>query len=226
MDGWLGYLAGAAFLAGLAGGVHCAAMCGPIVACTAACAGAPGRWRRALAYNAGRILSYSAAGALAGAFGSTALALRGGVPAQAVMAALAGVAMLVLAAHLAGWTPVTRRLEAAGGAIWRRIQPYSRRLLPADTPARAFALGTLWGWLPCGMVYAAAATAIATARPAQGALVMLAFGLGTVPNLIAIAFAAGRLKRALHLRLVRSGAAAVVAGFGVVGLSFAFHAVH
>ena len=109
MSGWLGYIVSAAFLAGIAGGVHCAAMCGPIVA---ACAGArSGRgWRRAIAYNAGRILSYTLAGALAGAFGSASLALRGGTSAQSAMAIMAGAAMIVLALHLAGYTPVTRGL--------------------------------------------------------------------------------------------------------------------
>jgi hypothetical protein len=227
MSGWVGYLAAAAFLAGLAGGVHCAAMCGPIVAlCGGERRGSLRAWQRALAYNCGRIMSYAVAGALAGAFGSTALALRGGASAQVVMATLAGVTLIVLAANLAGYAPVTRRLEAMGGAIWRRVQPYSKHVLPADTLPRAFGLGTLWGWLPCGMVYAALATAVATAQPGGGALVMLAFGLGTLPNLLAIALAASRIRRALRLALVRRCAAAVVAGLGLFGLSFALHAMH
>ena len=227
MDGWLAYLAAAAFLAGLAGGVHCAAMCGPIVAaCGASRTGALREWQRALAYNSGRIVSYGLAGAIAGGFGSAALALRGGVSAQAFMALFAGTTLIVLAAHLAGCAPVTRRLEAAGGVIWRHVQPYSRHVLPADTVPRALALGALWGWLPCGMVYAALATAIATAHPAGGALVMFAFGLGTLPNLLAIAFAASRVKRLPRLTVMRRCAAAVVAGFGAFGLLFAFHAMH
>jgi sulfite exporter TauE/SafE len=223
MSGWLGYIASAAFLAGVAGGVHCAAMCGPIVA---ACAGSRGSlgWRRPLAYNAGRIVSYTLAGALAGAFGSAALTLRGGASAQTIMAALAGATMIVLAVSLAGYAPLTRTLESAGRAIWRRVQPYSRHVLPAETLPRIFSLGMLWGWLPCGMVYAVLVTAAATARPEEGALVMLAFGLGTLPNLIAIAFAAGRLKHAIHMRAVRLVAAGITAAFGVLGLSFAIHA--
>lgn len=227
MSGWVGYLAAAAFLAGLTGGVHCAAMCGPIVAlCGGERRGALRAWQRSLAYNCGRIASYVAAGGLAGAFGSTALALRGGASAQVVMAAAAGATLIVLAAHLAGYAPLTQRLEAMGGAIWRRVQPYSKHVLPANTLPRAFGLGALWGWLPCGMVYAAAATALATAHPGGGALVMLAFGLGTLPNLLALAFAASHLRRALRLAFVRRCAAAVVAGVGLFGLSFALHAMH
>ena len=227
MDGWLGYLATAAFLAGLGGGVHCAAMCGPIVAaCGVSRPGVRGRWRRTLAYNLGRILSYTAAGALAGAFGASALTLRGAVAAQTVLAALSGATLILLAAHLAGSRPVTQRLEAAGGAIWRRVQPCARHLLPANTVPRVLALGALWGWLPCGMVYAALATAVATAHPAGGALVMLAFGLGTLPNVLGIALVASRLQRTLRLAVVRLGAAAVIAGFGLIGLSAALHVMH
>ena len=223
MNGWLGYIASAALLAGLAGGVHCAAMCGPLIA---ACAGSRGTggWRSTLVYNAGRIASYTVAGALAGALGSATLALRGGLSAQTVTAALAGTAMIVLALNLAGYTPLTRRLESAGAIVWRRLQPLSKHFLPADTMPRAFALGALWGWLPCGMVYAVLVTGVATAEPREGALVMFAFGLGTLPNLLAIAFAARRVKHALRLKAVRLFAAAVTAGFGMLGLSFAIHA--
>jgi hypothetical protein len=223
MSGWLSYLATAAFLAGLAGGVHCAAMCGPIAAmCSGAGRLAP--WRRALAYNGGRIASYAVAGALAGAFGHAGLALRGGHSAQTIMAVLAGTTMLVLALHLAGCAPVTRRLEAAGALLWRRLQPYAKRFLPADTFPRALGLGALWGWLPCGMVYAVLVTAVATADAAQGALVMLAFGAGTLPNMLAITLARGRLTHVLRMKALRVLAATVVAGLGALGLSFAVHA--
>src|SRR5690349_7513766 len=128
MGGWLGFSASAAFAAGLLGGIHCAAMCGPIVA---ACAGAskrPGsrRWRLALSYNAGRIASYSAAGALAGLFGHAGLSLRGGMLAYALMPYVASAALLVMALYVAGVDRVKHVLEAAGSVIWRRVQPWSR----------------------------------------------------------------------------------------------------
>lgn len=225
MSGWLGYLAGAAFIAGLAGGVHCAAMCGPIAAmCAGSRAGRLGLWQRALAYNGGRILSYTLAGTLAGALGQGGLALRGAGPAQVVLATLAGSTLLVLALHLAGWNPVTRRLEAAGTLVWKRLGPLMRHFLPADTFPRALGLGALWGWLPCGMVYAVLVTAVASASAAEGALVMLAFGAGTLPNMLAIGMAAGRVSKALRFKAVRVVAALVVGGFGTLGLSFAVHA--
>ena len=225
MSGWLGYLASVAFFAGLAGGVHCAAMCGPILA---ACAGSrtmSKRWTHAVAYNAGRIASYTVAGALAGALGASALALRGGASAPPVLAVFAGVSMLVLALHLAGVAPVTRILEAAGAGVWRALQPYSTRLLPVHNIRRALALGTLWGWLPCGMVYAVLLTAAATADPVEGMLVMAAFGLGTLPNVLGLTLAAQHVAGLLRHKTARYLGAAVVAALGGLGLSFALGGV-
>jgi sulfite exporter TauE/SafE len=225
MGGWLVYIASAAFAAGLLGGVHCAAMCGPIVAACSNASSASGRarWSLALAYNGGRIISYATAGAIAGFFGQTGLALRVGTLTLA-MPIIASAALIVMALYVAGVPHVKRVLEGAGGVIWRRLQPFSRRFLPANTVPRAFGLGTIWGWLPCGMVYAVLMTAVAAAGPAEGALVMLAFGLGTLPNVLALGVIASRLK-ALRLKSVRMGAAAAIAGMAVVG-PFAVHHVH
>ncbi|MGZ8266644.1 MAG: sulfite exporter TauE/SafE family protein, partial [Burkholderiales bacterium] len=204
MTGWLGFLLSAAFFAGLLGGVHCAAMCGGIVvACTSRRANGAFDWRRALAYNTGRISSYAIAGAVAGALGQASVAFRGGATTHHVLLALAGTALVLMGLYIGGASWVVRGLEAAGAVAWRRIQPWSRAFLPASTPTRALGLGFVWGWLPCGMVYAVLVTAAATADPQEGALVMFAFGIGTLPNLLAIAFAAGRLKYALRLKAVR-----------------------
>jgi hypothetical protein len=167
IEGVPGFTLAAAFLAGLAGGVHCAAMCGPIVgiACGARREGTgKGHWlRHALAYNAGRIASYAAAGALTGAIGAGGLALRGEPLTQQVMLAIMSVSLIALAAYVAGIAPFVRGIEAAGAVAWRRIEPHSRHFLPARTPARAFGLGMVFGWLPCGMVYIALIAALATA---------------------------------------------------------------
>lgn len=225
MSGWFAYLATAAFLAGIAGGVHCAAMCGPILMATSASArGGVPAWRRVLAYNGGRILSYSAAGLAAGAFGSGALALHGGGSVATVLAALSGTAMLLVALHLSGYTPLARALESAGAGMWRRVQPHAKRFLPADTLARMFGLGAVWGWVPCGMVYGALVMAASTASAFEGALVMLAFGLGTLPNVAAVSLAAGRVSRLMRLKPVRLISAAIVGAFGGIGLTFAVHA--
>jgi sulfite exporter TauE/SafE len=225
MAGWLELALPAAFLAGLTGGVHCAAMCGPLVgiACGShlreACGVRP--VLRALAYNAGRIASYVAAGAVTGALGAAGLALRGDTVVQQTMLALMSISLILLAGYIAGLSPLRRILEAAAGVIWRRIEPHARRFLPATTPARAFGLGLVWGWLPCGMVYVALIAAAASADPGHGALVMAAFGLGTLPNLLAISAWFSHLPRLVRARFVRLPAAALIAAAGVTGLAHA-----
>ena len=213
----------AVFLAGLGGGVHCAAMCGPLVgiACGPRAHGlnrAQWLWQ-ALAYNAGRIASYVVAGAFTGAIGATGLALRGGPLTQQMLLAAMGVSLIVLAAYIAGFTPLVRGIEAAGGAVWRRIHPYSSWFLPANTPARAFGLGLIWGWLPCGMVYVALIAALTTADPLHGALVMAAFGLGTLPNLLALSAWFQYVANLARGRLLRALVAVAIAGMGVLGVA-------
>jgi sulfite exporter TauE/SafE len=223
MDSLPAYMLVAPFLAGLMGGVHCAAMCGPLVGI--ACGTHAKRlhlwqWlRHALAYNAGRISTYVAAGVLTGGIGASGLALRGEPLTQQVLLAVMGVSLIVLAAYLGGVAPIVRGLEMAGAAAWRRLQPYSRRFLPADTPARAFGLGLIFGWLPCGMVYVALLAALATADPLHGALVMAAFGVGTLPNLLAISAWFKHVVGLARGRLARSLAAVLIAGIGIVGIA-------
>lgn len=222
MNGWLEAILLAAFAAGLMGGAHCAAMCGGIVGavCGPRADGGTvaGQWRHALAYNGGRIFSYAVAGALAGALGQGGLALRGGPLAQQTLLFMAGAVLLIMALYLAGVTPIARGLEAVGSIAWRRIQPYSRWFLPVDSVPRALGLGAVWGWLPCGMVYAVLLTAMATADVRHGALVMLAFGLGTLPNMLAIALLFGQFRKFAALRPVRLATGTVIGGLGIFGI--------
>lgn len=215
-----------AWLAGMAGGVHCAGMCGGIV--STLCAPPPGsaggrRFAFLLAYNSGRIASYTAAGALAGALGQAGLLTRAAPVLQPVMFALASFMLLALGLHLSGAAQLVQRLEPAGARLWRAVQPWTRRVLPATTLSRALALGGLWGWLPCGLVYAALLAALGMGTWWQGALVLLAFGLGTLPNLLGLGWFSHRL-RGLG-GTARRAAGVVVAAFGVFGLVRVMHPV-
>ncbi|MGE5522567.1 MAG: sulfite exporter TauE/SafE family protein [Rhodospirillaceae bacterium] len=224
MSGWILWLASAAFLAGLAGGVHCAAMCGPIAAACATQSGSAGlRWRRALAYNAGRIASYTFAGLAVGAVGQEALALRPGAAAQQIALVAAGASMLLVALYFSGVTVVARGMESAGALVWKHVQPWSRRFLPADTAGKAFGLGTLWGWLPCGMVYGMLLTAAATGDAAEGGLVMLSFGLGTLPNMLAVGMLANGVRTYTRRPAVRLVIAGVIGVAGIAALASAAH---
>jgi len=210
-------LAAAAFAAGLLGDVHCAGMCGGIVGTLALQARGPA-WGRQLAYNAGRIFAYVAAGTAAGLAGG--IAAGGGAWLEARMALflLANVAMIFLGLYVAGWSRVVLAVEAAGRPVWRRIEPIARRMLPIDSTAKALGAGLAWGWVPCGLVYGMLVVAAASGSAAQGALVMAAFGLGTLPNLLAAGLAAQRLLRLRRAPWVRRAAGAAILGLGIAGI--------
>lgn len=210
----------AAFLIGLLGGVHCVGMCGGIVgALTLQTPRRPRAWDLHLAYNAGRIASYAAAGAIMGMIGGAGLLFNQVLPVQMLLYVLANLVLVSLGLYLAGMGNQLTRLEALGASLWRRVQPYSLRFLPADTLGKAFLLGTLWGWLPCGLVYSLLATALLSGGAASGAAVMLAFGLGTLPNLLLAGMAFKRLRDFTSNRRLRLAAGVLVAAFGFAGLA-------
>ena len=219
MLGELGLIA--VFLVGLLGGGHCAGMCGGIVGALSAQPGG-GKPLLHVAYSSGRIASYSLAGAIAGSVGGLGLLYSGALPVQLGLYILANLMLLILGLYLAGFSPLAARLEAAGQFLWRRIQPWTGRFLPADTVPRALAVGVLWGWIPCGLVYGVLATALLSGSATSGALVMLAFGLGTLPNLLLAGLLARRAAKALQARTFRTVCGALVFGFGISGLAHAF----
>ena len=226
MDGWLQAMLLTAMVTGLLGGVHCAAMCGGIVGMTFApgADGIPPGWGRNLAYQAGRLGSYVIAGTLAGAASEASLAVRGSLMTPQILMVVMGVALLVTALNVAGVRPVTRSVEAAGALLWRQLQPLSRRFLPVRSARQALGLGLVWGWLPCSMVYAVLLLALASGSAAQGAMMLAAFGVGTLPNLLLI----GWSWRGLRARLPQAGilrpvAATVIAAAGFYGIAHALH---
>ena len=208
-----------AFLVGLLGGGHCAGMCGGIVgAVSLSLPGSRPRIGFLLAYNLGRIASYGAAGLLAGAIGASSFFLDHVLPVERVLYALASVMLILLGLYLAGiWRGVVV-LETVGGKLWRQVQPWSKRFLPVRTLPQALALGSIWGWLPCGLVYSVVVAALATGSPWHGAALMLAFGLGTLPALLAMGMAAVRMRAVLQHVWVRRLSGLVVIGFGLLGL--------
>lgn len=207
------------FLVGLAGGVHCVGMCGGIVAALNFRNGAPrAAVAHQLAYSLGRVSSYAAAGALAGGAGSLALQTQRLLPAQLVLLIAANALIIALGLSLAGFRGLIRPLERVGLLLWRGLRRIGVRVAPAQTPAGAFAVGLAWGWIPCGLVYGVLATALVSGSAVRGAAVMAAFGLGTLPNLLAAGLAAERLRRLLVRPEARMVAGAAVVLLGIVGL--------
>ena len=210
-------LATGAFAAGLLGGVHCAGMCGGIVGALAIEARGPVLARQ-LAYNGGRIASYVAAGGMAGLVGSLAHAAGPWLATQIAMFAVANIVMVLLGMYVAGWGRAVLRVEAAGARLWRRVEPLARSFLPIDSTVRALGAGLAWGWVPCGLVYSMLVLAAASGGAADGALVMLAFGLGTLPTLLASGLAAQRLWTLRRKPWIRRTAGLAIIALGIAGL--------
>jgi sulfite exporter TauE/SafE len=220
------------FMVGLLGSVHCAGMCGGIVGAfsmapartfpvavvslrSAAPAAALGR---VLAYNSGRIASYALAGALAGGAAGGARALAGLAVVETIGYWLANLMLVVLGLYLMDAWRGLARLEQLGRKAWRRIEPVTALLLPLDSPLKLVAMGALWGWLPCGMVYSVLLTAMLSGSALSGAAVMLAFGLGTLPMLLSMGLVGAPLRGWIGRRAVRVASGAVVLGFGALGM--------
>lgn len=210
----------ALLLGGLASGLHCAGMCGGIAAGFSLLQ-KDEIWKRQLAFNAGRITSYAAAGAVAGALGSAAAYAAAALPVQTFLYFFASSLAVVAGVHLTGVALPLSMLEKIGLPVWRRIQPLAARLLPARTLPQAYAAGLAWGWLPCGLVYGALAAAVFSGGAAQGAAAMAAFGAGTLPWLFIAGVAAARLRGWAGLATLRRLAGALLIALGGFGVAHA-----
>ncbi|XLX42308.1 sulfite exporter TauE/SafE family protein [Ectopseudomonas mendocina] len=203
-----------ALILGVLGGGHCLGMCGGLMGALTLAIPPEQRSRRLqllLAYNLGRILSYSLAGLLLGLAG-WAIA---GSKAEVVMRTLAALLLVAMGLYLAGWWTGLTRIEALGRGLWRHIQPLTRRFMPVTSIPKAVVLGGLWGWLPCGLVYSTLLWASSQGNVVDSALLMLAFGLGTWPVLLATGLAAERITALLRKRGVRMAGGLLVILFGI-----------
>lgn len=207
-------LLGSALVLGLLGGGHCLGMCGGLMGALTLAIPPEQRSRRLhllLAYNLGRILSYAAAGLLLGLAG-VALASS---PLALGLRVVAALLLIAMGLYLAGWWSGLTRIEALGRGLWRHIQPLATRLLPVSSLPRALLLGALWGWLPCGLVYSTLLWAASQGDALHSGALMLAFGLGTWPVLLATGLAAERVGSVLRKRGVRMAGGVLVILFGL-----------
>ena len=213
----------AAFLVGLLGGTHCIGMCGGIVGALSSGLSLDVQTSRRrlvaaqLAYNTGRISSYTVAGVLLGLFGQQ-LGETGVLEGFPVGRIVAGVIMILFGIYLAGWWHSLLYLEQAGARLWKYIEPLGRRFVPVRSTGQAYLLGLVWGWLPCGMVYAVLALALTSGSAAAGGSIMLAFGLGTLPVMITMGLAFNSLKRLVQDPRIRLVAGLLVILMGVMML--------
>jgi len=221
----------AAFLVGFLGGVHCVGMCGGIVG--ALCLGIGNNSAEPkhelpqqnlvktfpflLSYNSGRISSYTLAGALMGGISWLGSHLFTLYSVQQTLEIIAAVFMLALGLYIAGWWKGLANVERWGGkVVWKRLEPLGRRFMPVTSYRHAFLLGLVWGWLPCGLVYSVIIWTISTQSPLEGALLMLSFGLGTLPNLLLMGVFASTLNQFIQQPWVRQVAGMMIMAFAMV----------
>ncbi|MGE8051096.1 sulfite exporter TauE/SafE family protein [Pseudomonas monteilii] len=207
-------LLGSALVLGLLGGGHCLGMCGGLMGALTLAIPPEQRGRRLrllVAYNLGRILSYACAGLLLGLAGWAVASS----PAAMALRVVAALLLISMGLYLAGWWSGLTRIEALGRGLWRYIQPFASRLMPVSSMPRALLLGALWGWLPCGLVYSTLLWAASQGNAGYSAALMLAFGLGTWPVLLATGLAAERVNALLRRRSVRVAGGVLVMLFGV-----------
>jgi sulfite exporter TauE/SafE len=203
-----------ALILGLLGGGHCLGMCGGLMGALTLAIPAEHRaqrFRLLLSYNLGRICSYTIAGLLLGLAGWAVASS----PAAMLLRVIAALLLIAMGLYLAGWWSGLTRIEALGRGLWRYIQPLTRRFMPVTSLPRALVLGSLWGWLPCGLVYSTLLWAASQGDALDSAALMLAFGLGTLPVLLATGMAAERLTALLRKRGVRMAGGLLVVLFGL-----------
>lgn len=247
----------AVFLLGLFGGVHCAGMCGGIVAALGlasakkpACETQAIRFQspalatgslvsdvisskfvqphststitqslqRVLAFNLARISTYTALGALAGAIGSLGFLLDNLLPVQQAALIIANLILVVMGLYVMGISQITRSVESLGRPVWRRVQPYAAKALTKQESSGLWLAGALWGLVPCGMVYTVLIASMTTAHAMDGALLMAAFGLGTLPSLTLMGLSAQWLARIRKNPITKISVGAFFIIIGAAGL--------
>jgi sulfite exporter TauE/SafE len=213
-----------AWLVGALGALHCLVMCGGLLGALAArdLAVQPLLPARALAlrqvaYHAGRVATYAALGSAFGAAGAYALRAADLLPLQRALYLAANGLLLVLGISIALRTPGVAWLQRLGTRGFSLILPLLQPLLRRPGIAGSVASGMVWGLLPCALVYSVLPLALLAGGAWQGGAVMFAFGLGTVPNLLAGALLLGRARRVLEGKPLRYAAAALLTGFAVAG---------
>jgi hypothetical protein len=197
------------------GGVHCIGMCGGISSALGLSEGS-GQYRKILAYNLGRISSYTLLGCFAGL--ATGWLQGQWLPIATFMRISANVLLILMGLYLSNWWLGLSRLELLGHRLWKHIQPLGKRLLPIKRSWQALLLGMLWGWLPCGLIYSALVWTATAADAYQSGLLMLAFGVGTLPAMLATGLFAQQLRQQLQRKAYRVIAGLLIIALGSYGL--------
>jgi sulfite exporter TauE/SafE len=235
-----------AFIIGLLGSGHCLAMCGGIttmltsaldestnpqkpkvsthgdiaVSQQSNCSAQTSKLSLVLFYHVGRIASYCLIGAIVGFTGSIA-AKNVGLP-VAGLRLVAAFFLILLGLYIGQWLLWLNRIEALGKGLWNYLSPMAKHVIPVDNGKKALGLGALWGWLPCGLVYSTLTWALASGSSFTGATIMLFFGLGTLPALVALSLGIASIKKLLVNTTFRKVMAISLISYGIYSFIVAY----
>jgi len=206
-----------AFLVGLLGAGHCIGMCSGIASALSFSINPQQKngLLSLLLYNLGRISSYALAGFIFASSSSVLIAWLGGKEALVYLRIFAGIMMLLLAFYIARIWNGLLFIERSGQVIWTFIKPIAQYFLPLKHPSLAFPLGFFWGWLPCGLVYSNLIWAISTGDGLNGAMIMVGFGLGTLPAMMLVGSLSLKLKKILNKQWFRYGSGVILGLFAL-----------
>ena len=210
----------AALLAGLLGSAHCLGMCAGIsglFAVNSSIATMRMQFPTALTYNVGRVISYAVLGMIVGSFGS--VIVKASPTVASSVRFLSGLIIILVGIKVAFDLRLLDAIERMGATLWAKIAPVAKRLVPVTSLPRAFGLGLIWGWLPCGLVYSVLLIAATSAAPADGAAIMVAFGIGTMPAMVMTGLGAAQMSQFMRRRGTRLGFGLLIVILGVLTIA-------
>ncbi|PSU24889.1 cytochrome biogenesis protein [Photobacterium phosphoreum] len=189
-----------ALIIGLSGAGHCISMCGGIAAAvTIGMLDKPQHhWVYLLCYNIGRISAYMVAGLIVSQAVVQVITVSDSTSTLILLRILASIMMIILGLYVGKWWSGLTYIERVGHQLWRYIMPITKHFLPLTSPFKAIPFGFLWGWLPCGLVYSTLTWAAVSGSAMDGMIIMLAFGLGTLPAMLTVGTVADKLKSLLQ----------------------------
>ena len=190
-------------------------MCGGLSSALGLNTGQSGRVLHVVGYNLGRITSYCIAGLIVGAAGFW---LSQQLGAASFLRYFAALMLILMGLYMGQWFNGLLLSEKLGHKLWRLVQPLSKRFLPVKTMRDSVLVGMVWGWLPCGLVYSALIWSGSQNNLAGSVAVMLCFGLGTLPSMLATGLFAQHLVQIVQNRWFRSGAGLLMVIFGIWSL--------
>ncbi|MGL5006747.1 MAG: sulfite exporter TauE/SafE family protein [Plesiomonas sp.] len=206
-------------LVGLVGAGHCLGMCGGISAVLTFTLPKDHsliqKIRALFLYNIGRITAYTFAGFVIGGVFASLTELSTAKYTLAILRLCAAGMMVLLALYMGQWWFGLQKIERIGQFFWRGLTPIAQKMLSLRHPLIPFPMGFIWGWLPCGLVYSSLSWAAASGSAISGAIIMLFFGLGTLPTMLTVGHVAEYLRKWLTTLMLKRTSALLLFVYGL-----------